>query len=888
MGLLRAWLLLRGTLLLLLLTAPAVFHSVVPTLQCLRHEDAHEFAQPVSTKGVLSFSAAWEPPGAPETPILFDLVPGEERVVIGEKPLVVREESSLASAIVPIKLGGGGRVLIKEVVDMGDEGVRVHVQIMQSFAAKPAPQLNRVHQEEERQQAQIQKMLTTREQQHRADAACASGSPSGSQGASPLAPPVGGSDDDLSTFCGDVGASSGSGHLGSGGDATVAAASASASAASASASTPSASTPSSGWVTAVKNGGKPRLGRAHQKLDANERRLQAELWSKRLNADKAQATVTAQVRQAEGRATGRGGEHLASSAADEALLYAHRITGSGPSFAHEIAKCVDGVAFGYGGECAYVSHAPQRTAPSPLSAFYTRCPHHCKPLDARTTEKSASYGCASVRVCHTGVYPGLLHAKGELVKTHAVRYSIGAAGRYLLHVGLRKQGFSLPGSPFHIEVKPGPAHAPSSTLPPEVLPLRSVVGRGGQLLLRLSDNVGNQCIEGGAPLAVSLSHTNKVITKGETPSPTPSCSSEDQGDGSYQISWSGEHTGTFLMSITVDSVHVRGSPTALTLLPAAASIAKCEVSGEGLTSAVAGRPAQIMIRCRDQFGNIPDTRSAELSFGLVLLTVTGGSVGGHAAGGPSSHSSGDRAGPKAGQQPKAGSAHGANNPAGAGEARSSAAAAAAERATLAKSQDSIDYSGRWIHEDAEYIITYVPTEAADFEMHVWCCDGDGGTEVAGIAAGPQETAGKQPAAAGTRAHGSGSAHAGSGRQLLPNSPFKLHVSAGPPSASGSYIRDAAAVTSLTAGERLDCKIQLTDEHGNHAPLSTSSAEEDLSVTLRMPNEQSLPLVAKPVNSPEAGAAASRTTETRARERSTAALSTSSRLSSPSRGLTWST
>ena len=56
--------------------------EVTASLACMRHEDSHEFALPISTKGVLNFSAVWEPPGALESPILFDLVPGEERVVV--------------------------------------------------------------------------------------------------------------------------------------------------------------------------------------------------------------------------------------------------------------------------------------------------------------------------------------------------------------------------------------------------------------------------------------------------------------------------------------------------------------------------------------------------------------------------------------------------------------------------------------------------------------------------------------------------------------------------------------------------------------------------------------------------------------------------------------
>ena len=38
-----------------------------------------------------------------------------------------------------------------------------------------------------------------------------------------------------------------------------------------------------------------------------------------------------------------------------------------------------------------------------------------------------------------GVVPGVLHAKGQLVKAHQVFYSVGLAGKYRLHVGLRQQ-----------------------------------------------------------------------------------------------------------------------------------------------------------------------------------------------------------------------------------------------------------------------------------------------------------------------------------------------------------------------------------------------------------------------------------------------------------------
>ena len=41
-----------------------------------------------------------------------------------------------------------------------------------------------------------------------------------------------------------------------------------------------------------------------------------------------------------------------------------------------------------------------------------------------------------------GVEPGRLHAKGKCVEVHKLFYSIGRAGKYKLHVGLRQQAIA--------------------------------------------------------------------------------------------------------------------------------------------------------------------------------------------------------------------------------------------------------------------------------------------------------------------------------------------------------------------------------------------------------------------------------------------------------------
>jgi hypothetical protein len=58
-----------------------------------------------------------------------------------------------------------------------------------------------------------------------------------------------------------------------------------------------------------------------------------------------------------------------------------------------------------------------------------------------------------VGYAYGGVSPGTLHARGQLVRVHTAQYSIGLAGKYRLHVGLRQQSMALLGSPFDLEVR---------------------------------------------------------------------------------------------------------------------------------------------------------------------------------------------------------------------------------------------------------------------------------------------------------------------------------------------------------------------------------------------------------------------------------------------------
>ena len=90
-------------------------------------------------------------------------------------------------------------------------------------------------------------------------------------------------------------------------------------------------------------------------------------------------------------------------------------------------------------------------------------------------------------------------------------------------------------------------------------------------------------------------------------SPELKASCADSEDGTYVITWNGERAGTYLMSITLDGVHMLGSPTAVTMHAAEMEVTRCEVAGAiiGLNcrDAVVGVAEKLVVRCRDAMGN---------------------------------------------------------------------------------------------------------------------------------------------------------------------------------------------------------------------------------------------------------------------------------------------
>lgn len=204
-----------------------------------------------------------------------------------------------------------------------------------------------------------------------------------------------------------------------------------------------------------------------------------------------------------------------------------------------------------------------------------------------------------------GLYPGTIHARGELFKAHTCHYAIGRAGCYWLHVGLHQTAQPVAGSPFKLIVLPGAAHALSTKIP-LAAPESTIVGTAGRMIVHASDRMGNPCQSGGDPL------------KASDPTGVVQCSTKDLEDGRYEISFQAELSGTFNVHVAVAGSSCYGSPTQVTMLPSGPDVGHFEVVGTGLNRALAGRHAYLRVRSKDCFGNAT-LPNASMVLGMVII-----------------------------------------------------------------------------------------------------------------------------------------------------------------------------------------------------------------------------------------------------------------------------
>ena len=94
---------------------------------------------------------------------------------------------------------------------------------------------------------------------------------------------------------------------------------------------------------------------------------------------------------------------------------------------------------------------------------------------------------------------------------YQARYAVSRAGRYELHIRLRASGEPMPSSPFSLVVHPGPAHAPTTELALEQVPIRSSAGRGDMIIVRALDWLHNPCNTGGAGCTATVVPADGIV-----------------------------------------------------------------------------------------------------------------------------------------------------------------------------------------------------------------------------------------------------------------------------------------------------------------------------------------------------------------------------------------
>ena len=205
-----------------------------------------------------------------------------------------------------------------------------------------------------------------------------------------------------------------------------------------------------------------------------------------------------------------------------------------------------------------------------------------------------------------GVYPGRLHSHGKLHETHKASYSVGVAGQYLLHVRLRKQARALPGSPFLLTIKAGPAFAMSTTLPKEI---HGEVGGACVLEIVTGDKMGNPCSIGGSNITVDSSLDPTMTTNTKTKAAKDvkeeviTAVVQDKNDGRYGLVLKSHKIGIFYVTVKIDGLPVLNSPMKVHLTSTEPDLRQTIISGEGIKQVIKGETGVFFIRFLDKYGN---------------------------------------------------------------------------------------------------------------------------------------------------------------------------------------------------------------------------------------------------------------------------------------------
>ena len=185
----------------------------------------------------------------------------------------------------------------------------------------------------------------------------------------------------------------------------------------------------------------------------------------------------------------------------------------------------------------------------------------------RDAADAAGFSLGGLVAVDNGNTEGAFHA----------RYAVNRAGHYELHVRLRATSEALPGSPFTLLVHPAAAHAPTTELPLDVVPIRSSAGTDDRMLVHAIDRLHNQCTRGGESFTAEVVPNDNgqggddgfdsgTLGVGGVSSSDVKVMIRDVGDGTYEVRWYGERRGMYRLSVRLRGAHVGGSPAPLRMM----------------------------------------------------------------------------------------------------------------------------------------------------------------------------------------------------------------------------------------------------------------------------------------------------------------------------------
>ena len=202
-----------------------------------------------------------------------------------------------------------------------------------------------------------------------------------------------------------------------------------------------------------------------------------------------------------------------------------------------------------------------------------------------------------------------------------VGVAIDRAGKYKLHVVMATPSYSaevrLKGSPIALTIHPAEAIAATSRCLAMPADLFMRAGKHNSFTVKTYDEFGNACDMGGAEISlegVAVS-CEDALKAGHVVSAL-----NDLGNGEYRVDWTSPKAGVHAVQLLLNGelVSTGCSPhLSLTVEPNDLCVQTSSVSGEALTSAVAGSRSVILIHGKDACGNaVPPL--TQYGFGVTL------------------------------------------------------------------------------------------------------------------------------------------------------------------------------------------------------------------------------------------------------------------------------